>query len=91
MRKSDLINEVFNRSSVSKKQCEEVVSSLFDVILETLSKGEEVSITGFGNFICKESQERNIIDYQTKENIKLAKKKNIKFQLSKTVKKNLNK
>ena len=34
----------------TKKQSHEAVDAIFDTIVKTLAKGEEVNITGFGAF-----------------------------------------
>ena len=47
MNKTTLIEELAIRTNTSKKAAKETVEALIEVISETLSKKEEVSLTGF--------------------------------------------
>ena len=53
MNRSDLINELKNRTSLSRKDSEKFVGTFFDAISETLAKKERVEIRGFGSFTVK--------------------------------------
>jgi len=53
MNRSDLINELKNRTSLSRKDSEKFVETFFDAICETLGKKERVEIRGFGSFTVK--------------------------------------
>lgn len=90
MNKSDLINEVFNKTVLPKKDCEMVVNSLFDTILEELIKGSTISISGFGIFETKTLAAKKITNLHTKEMIDVPEKKSVKFKLSKTAKEKMN-
>lgn len=54
MNKSELIDEVAERTSISKKDARTVIESLFEpqggVIATQLQKGDKVAIPGFGTF-----------------------------------------
>jgi len=51
MTKSVLVEKVSERiGSLTKKQTEIVVDTVFDSIKEALVKGEKIEIRGFGNF-----------------------------------------
>lgn len=53
MNKAELINVIAQRSNVSKKQAEDMVHAFVDTVTETLNKGEEVTIAGFGAWSAK--------------------------------------
>jgi|GEM_PF-45320 len=54
MNKAELINVIAQRcSDVSKKQAEDMVHAFVDIVTETLNKGEEVTIAGFGAWSAK--------------------------------------
>ena len=53
MNRSDLINELKNRTSLSRKDSEKFVETFFDAITETLGRKERVEIRGFGSFTVK--------------------------------------
>ncbi len=53
MNRSDLINELKDRTSLSRKDSEKFVETFFDTISDTLAKKERVEIRGFGSFTVK--------------------------------------
>jgi len=71
MNKSELINELSEETTFSKKDVTRVVDSLTRVIGRTLKKGEKVAITGFGSFWISNRPARNGINPATKQRIKL--------------------
>lgn len=48
--KQDLVSRIAQRAGVPNKQAEKVVNSFIDTVSESMEKGEEVRITGFGTF-----------------------------------------
>ncbi len=71
MNKSELINELSEETTFSKKDVARVLDSLTRVIGRTLKKGEKVSITGFGSFWISRRPARKGINPATKERIDL--------------------
>jgi DNA-binding protein HU-beta len=71
MNKSELINELSEETTFSKKDVTRVLDSLTRVIGRTLKKGEKVSITGFGAFWLSRRPARKGINPATKERIEL--------------------
>lgn len=53
MNKVKLAEVLAGRSGLSKKQCEDMLELLVEVIKETLVSGEEVTLAGFGTFMAK--------------------------------------
>jgi integration host factor subunit beta len=54
MNKSDLINSLAVKKSLTFKKAEEVVNTVFDSMSEALSFDERIEIRGFGSFVVKE-------------------------------------
>ena len=50
MNKNDLIGAVAEASGLSKSDASSAVESVFDAITNSLSKGDEVRLVGFGTF-----------------------------------------
>jgi DNA-binding protein HU-beta len=51
MKKTGLIEEVMSAAGIeSKKDAKAAVEAVFEVIVKTMGKGENVGITGFGTF-----------------------------------------
>jgi DNA-binding protein HU-beta len=53
MNKAELILHFAETCQISKKQAEDVVEEFVRVVTETLQKGGEVNIAGFGAFLAK--------------------------------------
>ncbi len=71
MNKSELINELSEETTFSKKDVTRVVDSLTRIIGRTLKKGEKVALTGFGSFWISRRPARKGINPATKERIDL--------------------
>ena len=53
MRKSDLINNISDKTGIPKVDVLVTVETLLKEIKENLSKGENIYVRGFGSFITK--------------------------------------
>lgn len=69
MNKAELIVKVAEKSGVSKKDAEKVVSAMLDVVVEAVANGDKVQIVGFGTFEQRERKERNGVNPRTEEKI----------------------
>ena len=58
MNKSELISMVSEKTEMSKKDTEKVVSAVLDCIMDELARGEKVQLVGFGTFEVRERKER---------------------------------
>ncbi len=58
MNRSDLVDAVAAKLSMTKKDVETVVTTVFDTIGDTLAAGEKVTILGFGAFEVRERAAR---------------------------------
>ncbi len=87
MKKDDLVDMVMKEVGLeTKKQAQEAVNAVFDIITKSLSKGEEVAITGFGTFRVTKRAARMGINPQTGERIQIAAVKAPKFSAGKGLK-----
>lgn len=64
MNKAELINQISEKVGVSKKQSEDMLESMLDIITKSLQNGEEVTLTGFGTFSAKERSARGGVNPQ---------------------------
>jgi integration host factor subunit beta len=53
MTKSDLIEAVAAKGSLTKDKASIVVNSIFDLMVEALKKGDRIEIRNFGNFTVR--------------------------------------
>lgn len=58
MTKADLVDEVAATADLTKKDSEVVVSTFFDAIIDSLSKGDKVELRGFGTFKLRRRKAR---------------------------------
>ena len=86
MNKTELIAAAAERSGMTKKDTEQVVSAAFDVIIAQLQKGEKVQISGFGTFEMKERKERVGRNPHTGEAVQIPASKVPTFKVSSTLK-----
>ncbi len=86
MNKADFIAAVAEKTGSTKKAAGEAVNVVLDTIVETLQKGEEVAITGFGKFHVVDVAEREARNPQTGETMTVAAHKAPKFKFASNVK-----
>ena len=53
MTKSELIESIAGRASLTKARAEQAVNCVFDAMTEALHKGEGIEIRGFGSFTVR--------------------------------------
>jgi len=91
MKKPDLVEAVMNAAGLqTKKQAEAAVDGVFDTIVKSLSKGEEVAIAGFGTFRAMKRAARMGINPKTGEKIQIPAKTAPKFKAGKLLKEAVN-
>ena len=86
MNKSELIAVVAEKSGITKKDAERVVSAAFETIAMELVKGEKVQISGFGIFETKEREARVGRNPRTKEAVQIPATRTPTFKPSKLLK-----
>jgi DNA-binding protein HU-beta len=70
--KQEFVDQVANKSGLSKGDATKAVDAVLEVIQETLSRGGEISFTGFGKFTVAERGARQGVNPQTGERIQIA-------------------
>lgn len=91
MKKTDLVESVMTSAGIeTKKQAESAVDALFDAIVKSLSRGEEVAVAGFGTFKVMKRAARMGINPKTGEKIQIAAKTMPKFRAGKLLKEAVN-
>ena len=87
MKKTDLVEAVMKAANLEvKKQATEIVDAVFDTIVKSLSRGEEVAITGFGVFKVVKRAARMGVNPKTGEKIQIAASIKPKFRAGKVLK-----
>jgi len=86
MNKSQLIDVVKQKTDLTKKDVEQVVSAVFESMEEALVTGDKVAIAGFGTFDVRERAERRGRNPKTQEELVVPAAKVPVFRPFKTLK-----
>jgi DNA-binding protein HU-beta len=70
--KSEFVDRIASKNSLSKKEAEAAVDAVLGGIQEALERSEEVSFTGFGKFHVAERGAREGRNPRTGESIQIA-------------------
>ena len=89
MTKSEFVDRVADRSGLGKGEADNAVSAVLDTIEEVLSRGGEVSFTGFGKFSVADRSAREGVNPQTGETIQIAASKVPRFSAGSGLKKSV--
>jgi DNA-binding protein HU-beta len=84
--KAELVSAVSEMAGTSKKDAEAVLQAFLDVVTMTLSKGDDVTLAGFGTFSVTQRQARVGVNPRTLEKIQIAATKTPKFKAGKKLK-----
>lgn len=89
--KTEIIEEVMQKTEYSKKETKAVVDAVFETITASLENGESVSILGFGTFEVRDRAERKGRNPQTGETVICEARKVPTFKAGKALKEAVNK
>ncbi|MFT4769810.1 MAG: DNA-binding protein HU-beta [Glaciecola sp.] len=71
MNKSDLIDAIASAADINKSDAGRALDAVVDSITDTLKRGDQVSLVGFGTFSVKHRAARDGRNPQTGETIKI--------------------
>ena len=86
MNKADIVDSVHAKLGGTKVQAEEVVETVIGSVVNSLKKGEEVSIAGLGIFSVKARAARTARNPRTGESIQVKAMNVPKFRAAKALK-----
>lgn len=90
MRKNELSKELAVSEKLHLSTSIKAVDGVLRILKETLAKGEEVTLRGFGTLSVVQREERNAVHFKTKEPIVIPAHNTVKFKPSKELKEQLN-
>ncbi len=91
MTKAEIVEAVYDAiGEFSKKEAAEAVEAVFELVKESLARGEKVKISGFGNFVVHFKKERMGRNPRTGEPIPISARHVITFKPSPLLKARLN-
>lgn len=87
MNKAELIDKIAAKTGLDKKEVIKVMEGFEDVVIGSLQKGEEVTLTGFGTWLAKFRSARGGVNPQKpSERIQVPAVTVPKFRAGKTLK-----
>ncbi|KPJ96775.1 MAG: DNA-binding protein HU [Gammaproteobacteria bacterium SG8_15] len=86
MNKQELVDVVAESADISKAAAGRAVDGMIGAISDALSKGDQVSLVGFGTFLVRERAARTGRNPRTGEPIQIAAAKNPSFKAGKALK-----
>lgn len=91
MNKEELVQEIAKKAKVTQKDAGEVLSALVGTIQKAVSKGEKVTLVGFGTWEARKRAARMGRNPQTGKEIKISAKTVPAFSAGKKFKELVNK
>jgi integration host factor subunit alpha len=80
--RKELANAVSEKTGFSAQESTDLMERLFEILTETLERGERVKISGFGNFVVRQKRPRRGRNPQTGGEIVISGQKVVTFKTS---------
>ncbi|QIK37633.1 integration host factor subunit alpha [Caldichromatium japonicum] len=77
--KADIAEYLFNELGFNKREAKEIVERFFEEIRAALERGDQVKLSGFGNFDLREKKERPGRNPKTGEGIPITARRVVTF------------
>ncbi|MCL2723912.1 MAG: integration host factor subunit alpha [Polyangiaceae bacterium] len=91
MTKAEIVQALYARvGGFSKKESADIVDLVFEMMKETLGRGEKIKISGFGNFVLRDKRQRSGRNPQTGDPIKISERRVLTFKASQVLKQAIN-
>lgn len=90
MTKGDIVERVQKAAGFSKKDAADVVEAVFESIKSSLTNGDKVKISGFGNFVVNDKSPRRGRNPQTGADIVITGRRVLTFKASQVLKRDMN-
>ena len=90
MKKRDVVERVVGETRITKQAAEAAVGAVFALIRETLARGKDVAVAGFGRFGRTERSAREGRNPRTGERIAIGPWAGVSFKAGKALKDALN-
>jgi integration host factor subunit alpha len=91
MTKAEIVQALYSKvGGFSRKESAELVDLVFEMMKETLGRGEKIKISGFGNFVLRDKRQRPGRNPQTGQPIKISERRVLTFKASQILKQTLN-
>jgi integration host factor subunit alpha len=88
--KVDIIDTIYEKLGIPKKECAGIIESVFDIIKDDLNNGNDVMISGFGKWMVKSKKKRKGRNPQTGKELMIEARRVVTFRPSQVLKKTVN-
>lgn len=78
--KAEVAEHLYEKVGLSKRDAKDMVEEFFEEIRTTLESGEQVKLSGFGNFDLRQKSERPGRNPKTGEDIPISARKVVTFR-----------
>jgi len=78
--KADMAEELFDELGLNKREAKEMVEMFFEKVREAMEDGQQVKLSGFGNFDLREKKERPGRKPKTGEEIPICARRVVTFR-----------
>lgn len=78
--KAEIANRLFDEVGLNKREAKEFVDAYFETIKSALEDGENVKLSGFGNFQLRDKKERPGRNPKTGEEIPISARRVVTFR-----------
>ena len=84
--KAEMAERLFENVGLNKREAKEFVDAFFEVVREALERGEQVKLSGFGNFDLRRKNQRPGRNPKTGEEIPITARRVVTFHASQKLK-----
>ncbi len=78
--KADMAKSLFNELGLNKREARELVDLFFEELCASLADGEQVKLSGFGNFDLRDKSERPGRNPKTGEEVQIPARRVVTFR-----------
>lgn len=78
--KAEIVDHLSREIGINKREAKEIVELFFQTISESLTKGHQVKLSGFGNFTLHDKSERPGRNPKTGEEIPVSARRVVTFR-----------
>jgi len=89
--KFDIVKSLNDEIGLNKREAKELVDSFFDNIKRLLSQGQEIKLSGFGNFQLKNKSSRPGRNPRTGDDVEITARRVVTFKSGQKLKESMKK
>ena len=84
--KAEMAERLFQQVGLNKREAKDFVDAYFEVVREALERGDQVKLSGFGNFELRKKNQRPGRNPKTGEEIPITARRVVTFHASQKLK-----